>query len=171
MEEWMKSAFEESADGASRLIAIDGKTCRRSHDSANGLGALHMVSAGASEDGIALGQVATEETSNEITAIPHLLSQLALEDPIVTIDAMGSQKEIARAIVDQGGDFVVTVQDNQPTLRQGRPSIRALRAPLGTAMGESDSAKRSGFIGASKQCIASGTSTSARTTVTRGNGT
>lgn len=117
-EEWMKSALEEGADGASRLIAIDGKTCRRSHDSANGLGALHIVSAWASEDGIALGQVATEEKSNEITAIPQLLSQLALQDAIVTIDAMGCQKEIARAIVDQGGDFVISVKDNQPTLRQ-----------------------------------------------------
>ena len=99
------------------MIAIDGKSCRRSHDAAHGLGALHIVSAWASEEGIALGQVATEEKSNEITAIPRLLKQIGLES-IVTIDAMGCQKEIAQDIVDGGGDFVIAVKDNQPTLRE-----------------------------------------------------
>src|SRR5436190_1005947 len=82
------------------VIAIDGKTCRRSHDHAKDLGPLHIVSAWASEEGIALGQVATDAKSNEITAIPQLLAQLELTNTIVTIDAMGCQKEIVAQIVD-----------------------------------------------------------------------
>jgi predicted transposase YbfD/YdcC len=116
--DWIAHAVR-TADGApARLIAIDGKTCRGSHDEAHGLGPLHIVSAWASEDGIALGQVATEEKSNEITAIPQLVQQIALKNAIVTIDAMGCQKEIAGAIVDGGGDFVIAVKDNQPKLRE-----------------------------------------------------
>jgi hypothetical protein len=88
---------DESGDR--RLIAIDGKSCRRSHDASNDLGALHIVSAWASEQGIALGPVAAEDKSNEITAIPLLLDQLDLTDALVTIDAMGCQKEIAQKIV------------------------------------------------------------------------
>jgi len=116
-QEWLASALTTEESGEARLIAIDGKTCRRSHDASNGLGALHIVSAWASEEGLALGQVATEEKSNEITAIPQLLQQIALENAIVTIDAMGCQKEIARAIVEGQGDFVIAVKDNQPNLR------------------------------------------------------
>ena len=100
------------------MISIDGKTNRRSHDASKGLGALHIVSAWASEEGIALGQVATEEKSNEITAIPQLLKQIELKNALITIDAMGCQKEIARQIVKGGGDFVIAVKDNQPTLRR-----------------------------------------------------
>lgn len=106
-----------SDDGDRRLIAIDGKTCRRSHDAAKGLGPLHIVSAWAGEAGIALGQVATEAKSNEITAIPVLLEQLDLSRSLVTIDAAGCQKEIARAVVAGGGDFAIAVKDNQPKLR------------------------------------------------------
>ncbi len=72
---WIAQAVRTGEDGPARLVAIDGKTCRRSHDAAHGLGPLHIVSAWASEEGIALGQVATEEKSNEITAIPLLLEQ------------------------------------------------------------------------------------------------
>jgi predicted transposase YbfD/YdcC len=97
-------------------VAIDGKTLRRSHDATQGLGPLHIVSAWASEHGIALGQVATEEKSNEITAIPQLLKQIELHKTLITIDAMGCQKEIAREIVAGGGDFVIAVKDNQPKL-------------------------------------------------------
>lgn len=85
---------------------------------AQGLAALHIVSAWASEDGIALGQVATDEKSNEITAIPQLLEQIELADTLITIDAMGCQKEIAQQIVDGDGDFVIAVKDNQPKLRE-----------------------------------------------------
>jgi predicted transposase YbfD/YdcC len=115
---WIADAIQTDDSGSKRLIAIDGKTCRRSHDASKELGALHIVSAWASEEGIALGQVATEEKSNEITAIPELLNQIDLTDSLITIDAMGCQKEIARDIVDGGGDFVISVKDNQPTLRE-----------------------------------------------------
>ena len=99
-----------------RLVAIDGKTCRRSHDAAKGLGALHIVSAWASEQGIALGQVATDAKSNEITAIPQLLEQIDLKGTLITIDAMGCQKEIVKQVVVGGGDCVIAVKDNQPKL-------------------------------------------------------
>jgi len=97
-------------------IAIDGKTLRRSHDQSNGLGPLHLVSAWASEHGLALGQVATEEKSNEITAIPELIDRIDVKGAIVTIDAMGCQKDIARKIVNDKGDYVLAVKDNQPKL-------------------------------------------------------
>ncbi|MDB5312358.1 MAG: transposase [Gemmataceae bacterium] len=116
--DWIADAPEPDGTGPSRLIAIDGKTCRRSHDAAHGLGPLHIVRAWASEHGVASGQVATEEKSNEITAIPLLLKQIELAQAVVTIDAMGCQKEIARDIVAGGGDFVIAVKDNQPKLSE-----------------------------------------------------
>lgn len=115
-QDWIARAVVAEDGGPARLVAIDGKTLRRSHDAAQGLGPLHIVSAWASEHGIALGQVATEEKSNEITAIPVLLKQIELKKALITIDAMGCQKEIAREIVDGGGDFVIAVKDNQPKL-------------------------------------------------------
>ncbi len=117
-QQWMAEAVQADDSGRLRLVAIDGKTCRRSHDAGQGLGPLHIVSAWASEEGLALGQVATEEKSNEITAIPRLLEQISLTDTLITIDAMGCQKAIAEDIVDGGGDFVIAVKDNQPTLRE-----------------------------------------------------
>jgi predicted transposase YbfD/YdcC len=117
-QDWIATAIETDGSGAARLVAIDGKTCRRSHDASQHLGPLHIVSAWASEEGITLGQVATEEKSNEITAIPLLLSQIDLANSVITIDAMGCQKEIARAIVEGRGDFVISVKDNQPKLRE-----------------------------------------------------
>src|SRR6185369_5128080 len=85
---WITQALVDGDATGKRLVAIDGKTCRRSHDAGKELGPLHVVSAWASEEGIALGQVATDSKSNEITALPVLLEQLALSDTIVTIDAM-----------------------------------------------------------------------------------
>ena len=117
-QDWIAHAVVRDGDGRARLVAIDGKTCRRSHDAGQGLGPLHLVSAWASEEGIALGQVAAEAKSNEITAIPLLLRQIELTDTLITIDAMGCQKEIARQIVAGGGDFVIAVKDNQPKLRE-----------------------------------------------------
>jgi len=99
-----------------KLIAIDGKALRRSHDKNNGLGALFIVSAWASDQGISLGQVATEEKSNEIAAIPQLLDQIEFEDSIITIDAAGCQKNIAGQIIDGGGDYVLALKKNHPTL-------------------------------------------------------
>ncbi len=112
---WIASLVSEDED-TQRTIAIDGKTLRRSHDQSDGLGPLHLVSAWASEHGLALGQVATEEKSNEITAIPELIDRIDVKGTIVTIDAMGCQKEIAKKIVDAKGDYVLAVKDNQPKL-------------------------------------------------------
>jgi predicted transposase YbfD/YdcC len=117
-QDWLAHAIQTDNSGLKRLIAIDGKTCRGSHDAAKQLGPLHIVSAWASEEGIALGQVATEAKSNEITAIPELLKQIELKDSLITIDAMGCQKDIARDIVAGGGDFVIGLKDNQPKLRE-----------------------------------------------------
>jgi predicted transposase YbfD/YdcC len=116
--DWIAHAVRTEDGDPARLIAIDGKTCRGSHDAAHGLGPLHIVSAWASEEGIALGLVATEEKSNEITAIPQLVKQIELKSAIITIDAMGCQKEIAGEIAGGGGDFVIAVKDNQPKLRE-----------------------------------------------------
>ena len=101
-------------DGAPEVIAIDGKTSRRSHDRRKGRKPLHMVSAWATSQRIVLGQQATEEKSNEITAIPVLLKSLDLNGALVTIDAMGTQTRIAQAIRDGGGDYVLSLKENWP---------------------------------------------------------
>jgi predicted transposase YbfD/YdcC len=100
------------------ILAVDGKTARRSHDPSQGLGALHSVSVWASEYGLSLGQVACAEKSNEITAIPELLRLVDLRGAIITIDAMGTQKAIAEPIVAGGADYVLALQGNQETLHQ-----------------------------------------------------
>lgn len=110
---WIAENF--ATDGA-RHIAIDGKTLRRSHHRGRALGPLHVVSAWASEQGLTLGQLATEEKSNEITAIPALIEHIDVKNAVVTIDAMGCQREIAQQIVDAQGDYVLAVKDNQPQL-------------------------------------------------------
>jgi predicted transposase YbfD/YdcC len=107
---------EEQKANQKKHVAIDGKALRRSHDKKNGLGALFIVSAWASEEGISLGQVATEEKSNEITAIPELIAEIDIEDTIITIDAAGCQKNIAQQIVDGKGDYVLALKNNHPTL-------------------------------------------------------
>ena len=99
-------------------VAIDGKTIRRSFARAEGLGAIHLVSAWAKRNGVSLGQVKTEEKSNEITAIPALLGLLELRGCIVTLDAMGCQREIAEQIREQGADYVLAVKKNQKELHQ-----------------------------------------------------
>ncbi|HTH47219.1 MAG TPA: ISAs1 family transposase [Candidatus Limnocylindria bacterium] len=99
-----------------KRIAIDGKTVRRSFDRATGKAALHLVSAWATEQHLVLGQVAVDTKSNEITAIPRLLELLDVSGAIVTLDAMGCQKEIAAQIRAGGGDYVLSVKDNQPHL-------------------------------------------------------
>jgi predicted transposase YbfD/YdcC len=101
------------------ILAVDGKTARRSHDRSNGLGALHAVSVWASEFGLALGQVACAEKSNEITAIPEVLRLVDIHGAIITIDAMGTQKAIAAQIIDSGADYVLALKGNQETLHQG----------------------------------------------------
>src|SRR3954447_24560769 len=107
-------ALHEATGG--KLIAIDGKTQRRTSSTKSGLRALHLVTAWASENGLTLGQVACEEKSNEITAIPELLKLLNLKGCTVTIDAMGCQTAIVEEIREQGAHYVLAVEDNQPTL-------------------------------------------------------
>jgi predicted transposase YbfD/YdcC len=101
-----------------RHIAIDGKTLRHSGGGASPLRCLHLVSAWATEANLTLGQVATDEKSNEITAIPRLLELLDLKGAFVTIDAMGCQKAIAKQIIDQGGDYALPVKGNQEHLEE-----------------------------------------------------
>jgi predicted transposase YbfD/YdcC len=112
---WIRGVFPNNGRGK---IAIDGKTARRSHDRANGKAAIHMVSAWAVQDHLILGQVKTEDKSNEITAIPELLKVIDVESCVVTIDAMGCQKEIAKQIVEQGGDYVLSLKGNQGNLHK-----------------------------------------------------
>jgi predicted transposase YbfD/YdcC len=115
-----EASFVQWVEGISHkvkgVVAIDGKTLRRSHDQAAGKQALHLVSAWAVENRLVLAQLATEEKSNEITAIPVLLQQLALDGCIVTIDAMGTQTKIAAQIVEQEGDYALALKDNQGDL-------------------------------------------------------
>jgi predicted transposase YbfD/YdcC len=111
------TALHEITDG--QVIAIDGKTLRRSYDAANSKSAIHMVSAWATANHISLGQVIVDAKSNEITAIPKLLEVLELSGAMVTIDAMGCQTEIARKIVGADADYCLAVKGNQPTLHEG----------------------------------------------------
>lgn len=115
--DWIASLADDSDDeGQPRYVPIDGKTLRGSHGAKHREHPLHLVSAWATAQGMTLGQVAVDDKSNEITAIPQLLEMLELSGAIVSIDAMGCQKEIAQDIVDGGGDYVLAVKDNQPTL-------------------------------------------------------
>jgi predicted transposase YbfD/YdcC len=112
---WMQSLHEELG---LKQVAIDGKTLRRSFDRAGEKSALHLVSAWSTENHLTLGQVAVDGKSNEITAIPQLLRMLDLSGAVVTIDAMGCQKEIAAQIVEAEADYVLAVKDNQPNLHE-----------------------------------------------------
>jgi predicted transposase YbfD/YdcC len=118
---WLNSlrATAAAATGVEQpILAVDGKTARRSHDRKNGLGALHSVSVWASEFGLSLGQVACAEKSNEITAIPELLRLVDIKGAIITIDAMGTQKAIAAQIIEGKADYVLALKGNQETLHQ-----------------------------------------------------
>ena len=109
-------ALHEATGG--KVIAIDGKTARRSFRKKSGLAALHLVTAWATESGLTLGQIACEEKSNEITAIPQLLQLLNLKGCTVTIDAMGCQKDIAEQIREQEGHYVLALKGNQSGLEE-----------------------------------------------------
>jgi predicted transposase YbfD/YdcC len=113
---WL-AALHDTSGGT--LVAIDGKTLRRSFDKATARGALHLVGAWVVSRRLSLASVAVEGKSNEITAIPELLKLIELSGAIVTIDAMGCQVEIAKAIVAGGGDYILAVKGNQPTLHGG----------------------------------------------------
>nr|WP_238385037.1 ISAs1 family transposase [Hahella chejuensis] len=101
------------------IIAVDGKTLRGSYDRASSKAAIHMVSAWSTANELVLGQLKTEEKSNEFTAIPKLFTLLALEDCPVTIDAIGRQRDIAKQIVDKNADYLLVVKHNQHTLHEG----------------------------------------------------
>jgi predicted transposase YbfD/YdcC len=119
---WLRSLRDTAAAATGieqPILAVDGKSARRSHDRRNGLGALHSVSVWASEFGLSLGQVACAEKSNEITAIPELLRLVDIKGAIITIDAMGTQRAIAAQIIEGEADFVLALKGNQETLHQG----------------------------------------------------
>ena len=109
---WVASLTGVSAE----VIAIDGKTVRRSAQKAGGKAAIHMVSAFAARQRLVLGQVKVDEKSNEITAIPKLLAMMAIEGAIVTIDAMGCQRVIAQTILDKKADYLLALKGNQSAL-------------------------------------------------------
>ena len=113
--DWVRSVAQLSAG---EIVAIDGKTLRHSYDTSADKGAIHMVSAWASQNRLVLGQVKVDAKSNEITAIPELLKVLALHDCIVTIDAMGAQTAIAQQIIEQGGDYVLSLKGNQGNIHE-----------------------------------------------------
>ena len=121
------------------VVAIDGKTLRRCHDRAQGRAPLHMVSAWASENSLVLGQTRTADHSNAITAIPELLSLLELKGCLITIDAMGCQKNIASQIVDGGSDYLLAVKANQGELHENIRDVFAC-------------AEREGFYGVAHSC-------------------
>ncbi len=98
------------------VIAIDGKVLRRSFDKAGGKSPLHMVSAWGCEQGLVLAQIAVDEKSNEITAVPKLLEMLSLTDTIITVDALNCQRDIAERIIEGGGDYVLALKGNQRSL-------------------------------------------------------
>jgi predicted transposase YbfD/YdcC len=110
------NALSEASGGD--IVSIDGKTLRHSFDRATATAAIHMVSAWASANRLVLGQLKVEEKSNEITAIPSLLQLLDLKGAVVTIDAMGGQKAIAKTITEREADYVLALKDNHPTLSE-----------------------------------------------------
>lgn len=124
-QKWIDALTEPASQGSTnaesspqKVIAIDGKALRRSHDRKNKLGALFLVSAWSVENGVSLGQLATEAKSNEITAIPELIENIDVSGAVVTIDAAGCQKNIASQIIDAGGDYIFSLKGNQGNLRK-----------------------------------------------------
>lgn len=109
---WMRAL----ADCCQEVIALEGKTMRRSLDRADGTGPMHVVSAGASRHALVLAPGKVDANSNESPALPELLSLRNLEGKVGTIDAMGCQVEVARQSIDQGGDYVLSVKENQPSV-------------------------------------------------------
>ena len=112
-----------------QFIAIDGKRLRGSYDKACEKVAIHMVSAFASENGVCIGQVTTDQKSNEITAIPALLQLIMIKNSIVSIDAMGCQKQVAKAIVDKEGNYILAVKQNQNDLHQQVSKLFSITNP------------------------------------------
>ena len=117
--EWTKELYLNHKDPEQKsLIAIDGKTLRRSHDRYHNQSVAHLVSAWLSDHSLVLGQVKTDEKSNEITAIPELLEALEIQDSVITIDAMGCQSTIATLIKKKNADYILAVKDNQKQIHE-----------------------------------------------------
>ena len=114
--QWFIGFMGQFAEGLEGVVALDGKTLRRSYDRAAGQSPLHLVSAWAEEQRLVLGQVAVDGKSNEITAVPKLLEMLSLRGKVVTADAMHCQRQVARQVVEQGGDYALALKGNQGTL-------------------------------------------------------
>lgn len=127
---WIQAVVKISGN---QIVSIDGKKLRRSHDRSSNKSAIHMVSAWASQNRVVLGQVKTDEKSNEITPIPELLRILDVNGCIVTIDAMGCQKKIVEQIVDQGGDYVLGLKGNQGNLLSAVEQVFAEKDKNGLA--------------------------------------
>ena len=125
--EWVQAVHTQTNG---QVVPIDGKKLRRSHDKTNGQAAIHMVSAWASENRLVLGQVKVDDKSNEITAIPQLLELLDLSGCIVTIDALGCQKEIAAQITAQDADYVLALKGNQSGLLEDVQDLFAYAAEI-----------------------------------------
>ena len=131
---WVQAMFPQCPPD---VIAIDGKTLRRSRDKAGGVPAVHMVSAWAAENRLILAQLDVDTKSNEITAIPDLLTLIDIRGSTVTIDAMGCQTAIAAQIFDQGGDYVLAVKENRPTLfTEVMTKLTAMRAAADRRLNE-----------------------------------
>ena len=113
---WFLGFMGQFAEGIEGVVAVDGKTLRRSYDRAEGQSALHLVSAWAEERRLVLGQLAVDDKSNEITALPKLLEMLTLPDTVVTADALNCQRQIAQQVIDQGGHYALALKGNQGTL-------------------------------------------------------
>ena len=128
--DWVRGVSELTEGG---IVSIDGKTVRRSHDLGAGKAAIHMVSAWASANHLLLGQVKVDDRSNEITAIPELLRMLDVSGCIVTIDAMGCQKRIARTLTESGADYALSLKENQPRLHSDVKDIFAAASEIGFA--------------------------------------
>jgi predicted transposase YbfD/YdcC len=124
---WTQSIYERTAG---EVMAVDGKTLRRSKDGTLGKDAIEVVSVWATENDLVLAQDKIEETTNEITAIPDLLHLLDLEECVVSVDAIGCQTEIAETILRQGADYVLAVKDNQETLREDVQAAFEHRGPF-----------------------------------------
>lgn len=143
-----------------QIVALDGKALRHSFDTAAGQAALHLVSAWAADNRLVLGQVAVDDKSNEITAIPALLAMLDISGCVVTTDAMGCQKAIAAQVREQEGDYVLALKGNQTSLttmcscssrRRGRTTSSARIPSAGLRMGIARRWRRT--MGASKELL------------------
>jgi len=131
--QWVQDIIATTQDTMSlslpSVVAVDGKTLRRSHDKKAGKSAIHMVNAWCSQANLVLGQLKADEKSNEITAVPELLMLLDIKGRLVTADAMSCQKQIAHTCIEQGADYLLAVKDNQPTLKKEIAAHLGCRKP------------------------------------------